>query len=254
MSETPMPRVLIMNEPTPKGNVGIIQAFFVSAVHLLFQHSPAHPNLNSELRVMYGSVGPQIRHGGSRSSGYDIDLTVANDLWDQHTFQFAHEVCHVLAGYQKAQHPNQWFEESICEAASLYVLKVLAGRGANEQGPCIDLWSNSTPYHKILDQYADNRIQAPASQFSGESLKQWYVQNSQLLRNDPYCRCLNQVVANKLFALIITTPTNWGAVEFLNHTPCRPGQDSFFDYLNNWRASSPAHHHDFIDTIRSMLV
>jgi hypothetical protein len=228
-----LPSVVFTKPPVPKGNVGVIRAWFGACAHLLFQHSLAHPNLSSELRVTYGTVGPQIRYGGDSTNGYDFDLTAENDDWCKHLYQFGHEACHVLAQYRQNQHCNQWFEESLCEAASLYSLKVIAMMGAQGQGPCVNLWSGSTPYHQCLDQYANQLILDPALQYGSAKMQQWFREVEPILRNNPYCRCLNGVVANKVLPMFMAKPSNWAAVEFLNTTPCSTGHDSFSEYLNN---------------------
>jgi hypothetical protein len=251
---TSMPRVVLINQPVPPGNLNVIQAFFDSATNLLFQHLPTHPNINCDIRVHYGTGKLHTRYGGSSSAGYDIDLDVGNDLWNQHVYQFAHEACHVLANHQQKTHGNQWFEESVCEAASLYVLKTLAAMGANGQGPCVNLWSGSQPYHQTLDQYAENYIQDPARLYNGEALQQWFQQNETTLRADPYCRHLHNILANKLLVKLMVSPLSWGAIEFLNVRPCVAGKDSLSRYLCNWRTAAPSQHHEFIEGIMDMLM
>jgi hypothetical protein len=250
-----MPTTTLINDPIPSGNTGVIQAFFATAIDLLFQHSPSHPSLPSEIRVRFGIEGPQVRYGGNSVAGYDFDLTAPNDDWCRHVYQFAHETCHVLAQFQQWQHPNQWFEEAVCEAASLYALETMSSLGTEGQGPCVNLFYEHPPrpFHEAMQHYVDTLIAEPERQFDGVCLAQWLNQNEASLRQNPYQRELTNIVANKLLGFFAATPTYWTAVEFLNAKPCSAGRDSLRDYLDNWRVATPAQHHKLIDHATQLL-
>jgi hypothetical protein len=248
-----MPRVVLTNNPIPPGNTCVIQSLFSTGIHLLFQHSFGHPSLNCEIRVTYGSIGPQVRHGGSSTTGYDIDLTAEDDDWCKHLYQFSHEACHVFARFQQAPHSNQWFEECLCEMSSLYCIKKIAEMGTMGEGPCVNLWMAGAPYHIGLDAYADKYIKAPDRAYNGR-LQLWLQNFETDLRRDPYIRNLNGVVANKLLYIFMAKPSNWTAVEFLNNKACANGLDSFFEYLDNWQAATPHRLHALINEVRAMFL
>lgn len=126
--------------------------------------------------------------------------------------------------------------------------------GAKGQGPCVDLWAGLLPYHQSLDAYAESYIKSPDRACNGGQLLHWLQRFEIDLRRDPYIRCLNGVVANKLLALFMATPSNWAAVEFLNANPCANGRDSFPEYLDNWQAATPHQHHALINQVRAMFV
>lgn len=246
-----MPRILIINPPIPSGNIAVIEAFFSTCVYLLFQHATTHPNINCEIRINFGTVGPHTRYGGNAVSGYDVDLTVGNDDWCNHLYQFSHEACHILAQCQNSQPCNQWFEESLCEVASLFSIKTIANMGT--QGPCDNLTSGMIPYYQCLNNYVNSMINNSARQFAGAKMDLWFQQNELLLRNDPYCRCLQWVASNKLLPMFISNPSNFAAIEFLNINPCSNGNDSFLQYLDNWKIASPPPYHLFIDDIKKLF-
>ena len=54
---------------------------------------------------------------------YLVRLNTGDRHWAQHAYQFAHEFTHILANYDEHERRNKWFEESICEMASLFVLR-----------------------------------------------------------------------------------------------------------------------------------
>jgi len=244
-----MPRVVLTNQPVPSGNTGVIQSLLSASIHLLFKHSPGHPNLNSEVRVTYGTIGPMLLYGGNSTAGYNIYLTAENIFWSQHLYQFSHEACHVYAQSQSTPFPhcNQWFEESLCEMSSLYCIKIIAALGAQNQGPC------PISYHQSLGDYAERIINSP-DRIYDDQLQKWFRNIEPDLRRDSYIRCLNGVVANKLLPIFMATPSNWAAVEFLNAKPCADGHDSFAEYLDNWQAATPNEHHSIINQVRSLLI
>ena len=53
-------------------------------------------------------------------------LNTEETYWSQYAYQFAHEFCHILCGYDEDYKGNQWFEEAICETASLFALRAMA--------------------------------------------------------------------------------------------------------------------------------
>ncbi len=60
---------------------------------------------------------------------YKIYLSVHDTYWSQYVYQFAHELCHVLTRFDRFKgHKHKWFEETLCELASLFALHRLAER------------------------------------------------------------------------------------------------------------------------------
>ena len=73
--------------------------------------------------------GPISLYERAASGEYVVLLDVNGRYWSQLAYQFSHETCHLLSNYDLA--PNnvskqQWFEESLCEAFSLFSLGKLA--------------------------------------------------------------------------------------------------------------------------------
>ena len=50
-------------------------------------------------------------------------LNTSDRYWCQYAFQFAHEIGHILCRYKDGDSTNKWFEETLCETASLYALE-----------------------------------------------------------------------------------------------------------------------------------
>ena len=58
---------------------------------------------------------------------YKVFLTARDTHWSHYAYQFAHELCHILTGFDRYKHhKHRWFEESPCELASLFALHRIA--------------------------------------------------------------------------------------------------------------------------------
>jgi hypothetical protein len=250
-----MPHVILTNEPAPGSHVDVIHAFFQECADALFEHSEAHPNASTEIRVTFGLVGPHTAYGGSPADGYDIALTATDDLWDQQIYQFSHEGCHVLAQVQNSRLETQWIEESLCEVASLLILRHMAGLG--QTGPNDNLFLNGMPCSQHFEEYALQYINDPLRQHPDATFKQWLAIKEPTLRDNPNSgesRSVILVVANKLLPVLGKYPASLGAIQFLNDRPCSPGHGSLAKYLKNWRKAAPSPHHAFIDEIKKTLL
>jgi hypothetical protein len=175
-----------------------------------------------------------------------IRLTSVDLRWAQFSYQFAHELCHVLANYENhnSNGPNQWFEEALCETSSLYTLRRMAVTWKTM--PPYPHW---TDYAKNLLVYADDTMQKTERQLPATlTLAAWFAEHQAHLRKNSIDRELNGLVANQLLPLFENDPTCWDTVRFLNL-----GDDehekSFAAYLASWRDRVPEKHRSFIQTL-----
>lgn len=168
-----------------------------------------------------------------------VELNVEGRHWAQFAFQFGHEMGHILCGHADHPNPNRWFEETVCEAASLFVL-----------GRMADTWKTRAPYphwkdySAALRKYRDERIQ-DAELPEGASLAGVFSENEPSLRSDPRLRSLNLKMAAQILPLFEEAPEHWEAVGSLNAVrgdASRP----FAQYLRDWSRSSPEEHRAFI--------
>lgn len=171
-----------------------------------------------------------------------VRLNTGDRLWAQHAFQFAHEFGHILCNYDPAPNRNKWFEESICEAASLFALRRMAK--VWERDPPYPNWKSYAP---SLASYAEDRMknsQLP----DGASLAAWYREHADSLYRDPVMREKNLIVATALLPLFEKEPEHWASVAYLNVTAPRESQ-TFSTYLAEWHTRCPAKHRPFVATI-----
>ena len=171
-----------------------------------------------------------------------IRLNTGGTLWAQYTFQFAHELAHVLCSFDDDLHVNKWFEETLCEVASLFVLRRSA-----------ETWKTKPPYKhwkdyaKSLKSYAQDRIdESPLPK--GQTLAKWYEDNATQLRKNATDRAKNNIAAVRLLPLFEKEPEHWEAVTWLNEEKL----DKTYDlkkYLDAWQKNAPGKHRAFIRKI-----
>ena len=149
---------------------------------------------------------------------------------------------HVVCGYDEDAHKNRWFEESLCELASLFVLRRMAVSWQTE--PPYPNWKS---YSASLTQYAQERTQ-PAALPEGKTLAGWFADNATVLAANATDRPRNTVVATALLPLFEAVPERWEAVTWLNVEKLTP-LHTFDDYLSAWQRHAPEKHREFIGTI-----
>lgn len=194
------------------------------------------------LRVLPRGGSPRVLYERDAEGQYIVQLTARDERWFQYVYQFAHELCHVLSNFdnkeglggEKVDESNQWFEESLCEAASLFTLQRLAV--VWETSPPTRNWSG---YGKAFSAYADRLINEPHRHLAaGRSFRDWYAENQASLSSSPYQREKNELVAANLLPLFAAHPESWQSIAYLNPSKTSAGKP-FAQYLADWRAASP---------------
>ena len=174
------------------------------------------------------------------AAGYEINLTAKDRLWCKFAYQFAHEFCHVLSGHDRLRdNPNNWFHEAICELASAFVLRRMGERWLFQ--PPYPNWSS---YSADLVAYVESLIERLNSNFPTGSFRSWLSANEDHLRQNPYLRECNGVVAVRLLPIFEQQPRGWNAVRRLpTNTGC------IHDYIDSWRNSADAPDRGFVELI-----
>jgi len=195
---------------------------------------------------------PQADHDRDSDGRIVIGLQTGDRYWAQYAYQFAHEFCHALAGHtndykekwRSLETPHLWFEESLCEAASLFALRAM-GRSW-EICPPNPGWES---YARNLTEYAQDRIDDPKHTLPpNETFQKWFKKHENELRHKWMHREKNTIVAKQLLPLFETEPQAWEAVTYINLVPRDPNM-AFYDFLCNWKKISRKDFHGFIDKI-----
>lgn len=190
--------------------------------------------------------GPMVIYGKGDDGERRVLLNSGDRLWAQVAFQFAHEVCHIQCNYRDKEKSNLWFEESLCEAASLFVLRRMA-----ETWKTKPPYANWKSYAPSLHDYADKRIvdiDKPADMSTAE----WFRRHEAELRSTGTNRRHNQIVAVALLPLLEKKPENWQAVRYLNLGDPQ-AKLSFPQFLREWHGRVPAEQREFVEAVGAVF-
>jgi hypothetical protein len=201
--------------------------------------------------VRHTTEYPVVVYERGPRNEYQVYLTAADRGWGQYVYQFAHELTHILTNYEhrqtaRAENRNQWFEETLCEVASLWALRHLASE-----------WGTSPPSRQLagfgpeLLAYANAFLSQPHRMLpAGVSAADFMRQHEAMLRRDPYLRQHNELVANLLLPMFEHEPRIWEAVGYLNLTGTG---DDFGQYVSLWYADAPVGDKDAIRHVMRVL-
>jgi hypothetical protein len=225
-----------------------------SAASELFRYCP-HTQL-AGIDVYYRADHPEIDSKRTPAGRIAMALSARDTHWAQYSFQFAHEFCHALANYANnsrqaipgTPNTNLWFEESLCETASLFSLRAMSRT-----------WQSSPPYPAFrayapyLGDYAQQRLAQPENHLpAGTPFSAWFRQHQGALRKDAGHRDWNTIIARQLLPIFEAEPAGWEAVTFLNRGSSNT-QKSLSEHLAQWRANCPDRLRPFVSKLANVF-
>ncbi|SMF11479.1 hypothetical protein [Pseudogulbenkiania subflava] len=229
-----------------------VEAVLYSAADELLNRFPA--KVTAPIVVTHVEGNPVTEFEKGPDGEYLVRLSAKDRRWSQFVYQFAHELCHIMSNYEanvgaeNTTKYNQWFEETLCETASLYALKSMAVT-----------WETSAPYPNWRDyapamrDYAEQFTREEHRQLpAGTTLAAWLRENEGKLRSDPYLRDKNEVVASLLLPLFEKNPEEWATLHYLN-LDSADATDTLKQYLQHWYGNAPAEHKKFIFDVLALL-
>lgn len=222
-----------------------IQAVCISAASELWQHFP--DRRIEPITVTNSAKGPMVLFGRGPDGERRVLLNVKGKVWAQCTYQFSHEFCHILCNYREMKSANLWFEESLCEAASLFALRRMAKTWAMKPP-----YSNWRSYSSALSDYADEIVRTTLS-LDNLTLAAWFTKNESLLRTNGADRPRNRVVAMALLKILERDPHHWQAVGYLNQWDAKDAEQSFATYLSDWHRRVPNVHQPFVKEVARLF-
>lgn len=166
-----------------------------------------------------------------------IFLTSENRCWDKHTFQFAHEYCHHLINIELTGNKVGafWFEETICELASLYCLI----KNANT-------WKSNPPYPNWIDYapnfttYYKNEINEENVPISKLTIAEFIKENIAILEQPEYQRGMYTYIAKGIIDIFIVYPSLWNIILLFRNTNYRNENYKGFEaFLNELEVIIP---------------
>ena len=178
---------------------------------------------------------------------YLVYLSAKGRHWSQYAYQFAHEFAHILSNYERLGRSlvrrNQWFDESLCETASLFTLRRLGASWLKGESVPYPHWR---PYGAALQTYVKDLLaQTHRAPPSKSAFAEWYRNNAGSLEQNPYLRERDEVVAGKLLPLFEEYPEAWSTIGYLNLEES-DATGSFQQYLGNWYRNTPERLRPFV--------
>jgi hypothetical protein len=185
-----------------------------------------------------------------------VGLSAHATHWAQYSFQFAHEFCHILANFsdysprriRSLRAANFWLEESLCETASLFVLRAMSRTW--QTAPPYPIWQNYAPW---FYDYADKRMRAPEHQLpAGMPFSAWFQANEPSLRRNPNQPDQNAIIAGQLLPLFEARPSAWEAIAFL-YDGASDQAEPLAQHLSEWRSRCSGRLRSFVDEIADVF-
>lgn len=242
----PSPLNIVVTKGVWKGaGVNDVQAILSSAGRDLWKFSS--DDKLEPIIVTNGDEGPIVLYQRGPNGEYRVRLDTGKQYWSQYAYQFAHELCHIMCHYKEGDTSNHWFEESLCECASIFTLREMSRTW--EKNPPFVNWKD---YRKSLASYALDRIEKHRLP-KGRTLAAWHREHAEYLKTHATDRARNSTVATELLKIFEEKPARWGAVAFINKARTNEPV-SFSTYLNNWREHCPGEYKETVDRVRGLFV
>ena len=163
----------------------------------------------------------------SAQAPFRILLSARDSYWCQFSYQFSHELCHVLSDYERLKEGlNGWFHETLCELAAIFVV-----RRMEERWRISPPYAGGSDYADSLATYAEELLSRKERQLPKDmNLSTWLQCEEESLRQDRYQRDKNAVVAYSLLPIFENDPAGWNVIRRL------PSSSTMFrDYLSEWQ-------------------
>lgn len=232
-------RIVVMPGDWGESQLADIRKVCVSAAGTILAHLPNDGF--APILVQRGKSSPITLFQRGEGNEYIVRLNTVNRAWAQCAFQFAHEFGHIVCNYRNVNNSQMWFEETLCECASLYALRRMAVEW--KSNPPYSNWKN---YAESLASYAANHIKGFDDR--QESTVTFYKMHWKELEQTATNRKLNGYIALKLLPLFEQTPSAWQSLRYLNLGPAKEN-NSFKEYLSGWHDRVPAEHKEFVRSI-----
>ena len=182
---------------------------------------------------------------------YVVQLTATERRWSQYVYEFAHEFCHIVIDPYRGEGPStQWLEEAVCELASVFVLRRMAERW-------LDSAAVSRTGHPILPRWLSMRdsdwMKPERSLPSDVSLADWFSANEGALRQDPYQRDQNALIAYNMVPIFEALPESWNAIQRLPADQHPTTDSPTRAHLQSWRAAVDPRDRHVVDQVMQLL-
>ncbi len=182
-----------------------IEAVLYAVADELLTHVPK--KLNTPIVVTHTHRQPMALYDKGPGGEYQVHLHARNRAGTSR-LRVRPQLCHIMSNYEEnvgadTTRYNQWFEETLCETASLHTLKSVA-----------ETWEANAPNAELARQVPQLRALRRRMVSEGHRrlppdvpLAAWLADHREELRTNPYLRKKIEVVANLLLPLFERDPT-----------------------------------------------
>lgn len=229
-----------------------ILAVLASSIEL-FERNIQVENFNPKLVSVQHSNNhePPIEHPRfyKQTPQNNIYLSAQNKYWAKYAYQFSHEYCHHLIDSDFVNSYDQfgWFEEALCELASIHSLKIMAQIWA-EDPP----FSNWRTYSTHLDEYAVNILTRDTNNIDCP-LSAWLKENIEPLSKDRYLREKNCLVAANISDIFFNEPTLWNSITYIRKVSISQNT-TFMDFMAQWGQLLPESNRPSWSLLKDLLL
>ena len=184
---------------------------------------------DAPVRVHPGDGPPTVAWG---RRPYWIRISARDTYWCQYVYQFSNELCQVLVNFDRIRrHRHKWFEESLCELASLFVLHRLAERFRHDPPSDVLAARDFAPHFRT---YADE-IASRACPLPPGGLPAWLREKLTALEENHADRDLNLTAATAMLNSFLEDGSLWRDCGSLNLWDAALDH-SFAGHLESWTA------------------
>ena len=221
-------RLTVVNGNWGRTSLASILAVLESAFRVLTSAFGVRPDAPVQIS-RWQQEYPQVVFG---HRPYQILLSTGDTYWSQYVFQFSRELCHVLTGFERyRQHRHKWFEESLCDLASLFVLHRLADDWQRQPPAAVYGAAAFAPNHRTYALDREQQHPAPVDR----DLPSWFAGSFRALEANPFDRVRTGIIAAALRPRFSQEPSLWAACRRINRWD--PNRDhTFAGYLDSWGA------------------
>jgi hypothetical protein len=231
-----------------------IEALLRSAADAIWRHCPQTTFLGTGFAVYRNAKYPITHFQPDKEGRIVIGLSTGDLYWAQYGFQFGHEFCHALLDHtdarqwHKVEQANQWLDESLCETASLFVLRAMS-----------ESWQTRPPYRNWKDfaprlaSYAQDRIDQTAALLpTGTSFAAWFAAELPGLRERWSQRDKNTLIASQLLPLFEADPAGWESLPAMR-LGTRDARKPLDQHFAEWKTNAPERSRPFIAKIAKVF-
>lgn len=190
--------------------------------------------------------GPKTLYEKGNNNEYIVFVDIKSRKWAQLSYQFSHELCHILSNYNNDDIKNQWLEESLCEAISLHTLEKMSIQW--QHTPPYPNWKS---YSSHIKKYLNNMLQEK-HRGKSDNLSKWFSSNKKSLESNPYLRNKNEVVGTAIYRLIKTGNFKVSTIQYLNLGLSKKDKN-ISTKLNDWYKNSPKENKESVLSIAKLL-